>query len=185
MLKKRMIVVTTGAFSLGCMVTQQEVHAHRPTVISPSAFLSSRIGIGQIDILVDKLPELANDVDFEKTFKACDGDPELAIDAYVSEVRAAYEKLDDDEADAKAKAFDAEQAAIAKLAAEAEAKLAAEEQAKLDAAAAQEKIDAEQAAAEKAADEKAAAEKAEADKAAAEKAEAEAKAKAEPKAKAK
>lgn len=121
-MSKRMIVATTGNFALACLTTAQEIDAFRPSVISPSAFFSSRMGLNQINILVDNLPELANDKDFANTLKECDGDVRLAIDAYVAEVEKAYEALDDAESE-KAKAlFDAE-------AAEAEAKAKAAAQA--------------------------------------------------------
>lgn len=127
-MSKRMIVATTGNFALACLTTAQEIDAFRPSVISPSAFFSSRMGLNQINILVDNLPELANDKDFANTLKECDGDVRLAIDAYVAEVEKAYASLDDEESE-KAKAlFDAEAEDAAKALAEAQAqKKAADE----------------------------------------------------------
>lgn len=108
-MSKRMIVATTGNFALACLTTAQEIDAFRPSVISPSAFFSSRMGLNQVNILVDNLPELANDKDFADTLKECDGDVRLAIDAYVAEVEKAYAALDDEESE-KAKAlFDAQE----------------------------------------------------------------------------
>lgn len=132
---KRMIVATTGNFSLCCLVTNQEIEAFRPSVIRPSTFFSSRMGLGQIDILVDNLPEIASDEEFAKTLKACDGDVELAISSYVEEVRALYEAEEDD-TDSLSAQVAAQEAAAEKEAAEKEAaeKAAAEQEAK-DAAA--------------------------------------------------
>ena len=127
-MSKRMIVATTGNFALACLTTAQEIDAFRPSVISPSAFFSSRMGLNQINILVDNLPELANDKDFANTIKESDGDVRLAIDANVAEVEKAYASLDDEESE-KAKAlFDAEAEDAAKALAEAQAqKKAADE----------------------------------------------------------
>lgn len=137
---KRMIVATTGNFALHCLVTNQEIEAFRPSVIRPSAFFSSRMGLGQINILVDNLPEIASDEEFAKTLKACDGDVELAISSYVEEVKALYEAEEDD-TDSLSAQVAAQEAAAAleaanKEAAEKEAaeKAAAEQEAK-DAAA--------------------------------------------------
>ena len=147
---KRMIVATTGNFALCCLVTNQEIEAFRPSVIRPSAFFSSRIGLGQINILVDNLPEIASDEEFAKTLKACDGDVELAISSYVEEVKALYEAEEDDTDSLSAQVATQEAAA----ALEAANKEAAEKEAAEKAAAEQEAKDA----AAKEAAEKAAAE---------------------------
>ena len=135
---KRMIVATTGNFALCCLVTNQEIEAFRPSVIRPSAFFSSRMGLGQINILVDNLPEIASDEEFAKTLKACDGDVELAISSYVEEVQALYEAEEDD-TDSLAAQEAAEKEAAEKEAAEKEA---AEKEAAEKAAAEQEAKDA-------------------------------------------
>ena len=136
---KRMIVATTGNFALCCLVTNQEIEAFRPSVIRPSAFFSSRIGLGQINILVDNLPEIASDEEFAKTLKACDGDVELAISSYVEEVKALYEAEEDDtdslSAQEAANKEAAEKEAAEKAAAEQEAKDAAAKEAAKKAAA--------------------------------------------------
>lgn len=125
---KRMIVATTGNFALCCLVTNQEIEAFRPSVIRPSAFFSSRMGLGQINILVDNLPEIASDEEFAKTLKACDGDVELAISSYVEEVQALYEAEEDD-TDSLAAQEAAEKEAAEKEAKDAAAKEAAEKEA--------------------------------------------------------
>ena len=86
-INKRMIVETTGAFGLGdrSVSPAQEIDAFRPSVVKASAFLGSRIGLGQVRILVDDLPETANDADFAKTLSESES-LDLALDAYTAEV---------------------------------------------------------------------------------------------------
>lgn len=110
-----MIVETTGNFGLGDQSMRQEVDAFRPSIVQPSPFISARIGLGQINILVDNLPMNANDAGYADCYRECMlevKDPvkatELANDSYEAEVVKAFKveqsKLKKIEAEAKNKA---------------------------------------------------------------------------------
>lgn len=117
---KKMIVETTGKFGLGDNSLRQEIQAFRPSVVQPSPFLSARIGLGQVTILVDDLPMIANDEDFKNCYDNCMKDKsdkvkaqDLALDSYTEEVNIVYKeelakiKADKENAEDEAKASEA------------------------------------------------------------------------------
>ena len=79
----KLIIETTGNFQL--MLPKDELaHYDRPSVVSPSGFLDSRISVGQVKVLAGNLPDMANDSDFVAYYKDSGRDADLAVSAYVS-----------------------------------------------------------------------------------------------------
>jgi hypothetical protein len=122
----KIIVKTTGSFSLYDPETLEPVNKERPHLVSNSQFFLLRMAAGQLKLLADNLPEHASDKDWADCLKQCDGDLELALEAFKAEMLAKTPKK---ETKAERKAREkAEKEAAERAAAE-------EEQRKLQAAA--------------------------------------------------
>lgn len=63
------LVRPDGSFEYICPVSGQHVQSHRPTVISPTDWLNSKIAAGKIKLVMGDLPEDASDASFEKAWK--------------------------------------------------------------------------------------------------------------------
>lgn len=92
-----LIVKTTGPFALSDF-TQGGVliGSRRPVVVSQTAFISTRISIGQLK-LIAKAPDEANNDDFQAFLDEVEGDEDLAIASYLSSLE------DNDETDVEEK----------------------------------------------------------------------------------
>lgn len=88
----KQLVETTGQFELVDFEQNMLViKADRPTVVSPTVFISTRAAAQQIKFLAN-LNDDATDEEFEKYWKEADADSRLAIDAFLSSYGDQVEK---------------------------------------------------------------------------------------------
>lgn len=74
------LIETTGPFGLLCTQSMQDVHNHRPTVVTVTDFLTSRMAKGEIRLL-GELKDEATDVEFCKYW---DEAPDIAAASFKS-----------------------------------------------------------------------------------------------------
>tara|TARA_R110002072_G_scaffold23791_6_gene81599 strand:+ start:224 stop:562 length:339 start_codon:yes stop_codon:yes gene_type:complete len=82
------IVETKGDFMLVDPYTGDVIEDTRPSVVTFSPFIETRVANGQVKALATDLPEEANDADFVEYWKE---KPDMAVDAYASEFAAEEE----------------------------------------------------------------------------------------------
>ena len=88
------VVETVGPHAYQDLTTSPviDIRHEGPQVVVMTPFLSHLVSKSKLEVLKANLPDAANDVDFQKALKASDGDVELAIDSYISELTDAPEK---------------------------------------------------------------------------------------------
>ncbi len=74
----KLLVETTGPFGLNDLSVGQSFHHDRPTVAINSVFLREQVERKKLAVLVDDLPEDADDADFATAYAK---DPEAAVEA--------------------------------------------------------------------------------------------------------
>jgi hypothetical protein len=79
----KMLVVTTGQFSLQCMDSKQVIHSARPCVIFQTEYLSNRLALKQWRMLAH-LKDEATDEEFVEYLKESGSDRELAIQSFIA-----------------------------------------------------------------------------------------------------
>lgn len=80
----KLLVETTGDFMLACPYTAQIVSSSRPSVVSPTPFIEARIGMRQLKVFSNKVGADATDAEFEKYWIESNGDPEFALESFLS-----------------------------------------------------------------------------------------------------
>lgn len=80
----KLLVETTGSFMLKDPSTGDEIDNAHPSVVKRSEFIQSRTAMGQINIISVDLQEEATDAEFQKFWKECKGDKELAVESFLS-----------------------------------------------------------------------------------------------------
>lgn len=80
----KLLVETTGDFMLSCPYTAQVISSSRPSVVSSTPFIEARMGMRQIKVFSNKLGADATDAEFEKYWLETLGDPDFAIDSFLS-----------------------------------------------------------------------------------------------------
>ena len=88
----KVIVKTTGDFELNDMTSGAYITNLRPHVVPASNFVAQRAALGQLELLASDLPDEADDEEFAKTWKAAEGDQELALASYQSEAVVVEDK---------------------------------------------------------------------------------------------
>ena len=83
----KLLVETTGNFLLINPLNGQEIHYNRPTVVEPSGFITNHIGILNIRVLSNELPDEATDAEFAVWFAEC-GDKDLAVSSFIAKFQA-------------------------------------------------------------------------------------------------
>lgn len=78
----KLLVETTGPHIL-LHPQGQTVYHNRPTVVPDHQWVMVELGKNHLTIL-RRLPDDANDQEWAKWWKECDGDRELAIESYAS-----------------------------------------------------------------------------------------------------
>lgn len=63
------------------------VEAHRPSVVSVTATVQTRLASGKLKLIAPDLPDTANDADFLKFWREAGRDEALAIDSYLSQFK--------------------------------------------------------------------------------------------------
>ena len=88
----KLIVETKGPYQLSgsLMDGSDRVPHDRPAVVTQTTYIELRIksDVSGLRVLAEGLPDTATDAGFLDTLKECEGDVELAVEAYVSEVGA-------------------------------------------------------------------------------------------------
>lgn len=79
----KMLVATTGEFSLQCMDSKQVIHSSRPCVITPTEYLQNRLALKQW-VMLAHLKDEATDEEFVEYLKECGSDRDLAVESFVS-----------------------------------------------------------------------------------------------------
>ena len=79
------LVETTASIFLIDPMTRDEVHHHRPSVVTWSSFIEQRIGARQIRVLAGVLPDSVTDADFVAVLEASEGNQDLAREAFLAE----------------------------------------------------------------------------------------------------
>ena len=79
----KLLVETTGNFLLINPLNGQEIHYNRPTVVEPSGFITNHIGILNIKVLSNELPDEASDAEFAAWYAEA-GDKDLAVASYIA-----------------------------------------------------------------------------------------------------
>jgi hypothetical protein len=80
----KLLAETTGPFGLLDLSTGQTLNANRPSVVSRSSFIDSRIALSQI-VKVADVPDEVTDMDFENFWRDSDGDRDLAVASFLSQ----------------------------------------------------------------------------------------------------
>lgn len=87
----KILVETTGPFFLIDPHNGQMLHAGRPSVVSRTAFVSHRAGLGQVRVLATDLVAAATDAEFEAYWRE---QPEIAVAAFLSRFRVGAEPVE-------------------------------------------------------------------------------------------
>lgn len=69
-------------FGLMDASTGQDISAFRPTVVARTGFVTQRLGLGQLEILLNDLPDVATDADFVKYLDEAKGDVTKAVEDF-------------------------------------------------------------------------------------------------------
>lgn len=79
----KLIVETTGEYSITDLTQKRTMPKHRPSVVANTNFVQQCIGFDKLKVVKNGLPEAANDEDFVAYWKE---NPDIAVDAYLSEL---------------------------------------------------------------------------------------------------
>jgi hypothetical protein len=107
----KQLVKTTGPFSLILPSTGVTIQRRRPTVVpAGDHFVHARAAVGELKVLVSDLPDHATDAAWEATWKACEGDYNLALASFLAELNGEMpdEKTGESEADDAGKTGESE-----------------------------------------------------------------------------
>lgn len=63
------------------------VEAYRPSVVTATAFVNSRLASGMLVLVAADIPDAATDEDFRKFWKDSDRDEALAVQSFLSKVK--------------------------------------------------------------------------------------------------
>lgn len=79
----KLLVQTTGAFSLIDPITGDDVMRRRPSVVRSSTFIGDRVARGQIKVFSNELSDDVTDQVFADWLKESDGNIDLAVASFV------------------------------------------------------------------------------------------------------
>ncbi len=92
------LVKTTGPFMLIDPQSGDEVSPFRPSVVTATNFIASRITLGQLKLLSAQVPAEATDKEFAAHWAECvkghDGNAQLAMESFLSDLAAHEKPLD-------------------------------------------------------------------------------------------
>ncbi len=79
----RLLVETKGQFQLRVEDTGELIRHTGYTLVRPSAFISARVAIGQVEV-IDRTNDEATDTEWQAYARECDGDLVVAAAAFVA-----------------------------------------------------------------------------------------------------
>lgn len=89
----KILAQTVGNFMLMDNGLKNNIlEAHRPGVVVVTQFVNQRLGMNQIQVLQNDIPESAEDADFEKFWVESYGDEALAIESFLASLNPPEEK---------------------------------------------------------------------------------------------